>query len=445
LALARAVPGSPKALTLTNTTLPNLSTFTKITKVGPYTQTEVPFILTATPLRVQGATSTSYAWILPTGVNCTTTNTPTTVQHKVNVGTIEVPVLETQTVAAISTATNEITVNFSGASGTGNLDLLVFGVNGAGNSIAKKLVLARATPTAPSAIVLKDGGTVVTKVGAYTAKTTPLTLTATPVAIQGVEATSFSWVLPAGVNVTDGATWVSDNGTTKTWAGTSTVLTINLAGISGNSPSMTSIPLSVYAVNGAGTSAAAKTLTVTAAAPAPPTITGSTGTNFSACNTTTYTATPIQGATYTWVVPAGASITGATDGNVILVNYSATTVAVGGKSAVTCIAANGTGSSALKSLTVTRTTTGCKESGSASVNPFNVIAYPNPSSDNFNIEVTSGKGATTFEVYDMQGRLIENRKANANSVQVGSRYAAGAYNVIVKQNENTKTLRVIKK
>ena len=74
---------------------------------------------------------------------------------------------------------------------------------------------------------------------------------------------------------------------------------------------------------------------------------------------------------------------------------------------------------------------------------LSVIAYPNPSSDEFTIEA-SRKGATV-KVYDMQGRLIENRKANANTVQVGSRYAAGVYNVIVTQGANTKTLNVIKK
>ena len=93
---------------------------------------------------------------------------------------------------------------------------------------------------------------------------------------------------------------------------------------------------------------------------------------------------------------------------------------------------------------MTRVAGSCKEANTTSPSTFNVIAYPNPSSDIFTIDA-SGKGATSVEVYDMQGRLIENRKANANSVQVGSRLSSGAYNVIVKQGANTKTLRVIKK
>ncbi len=75
---------------------------------------------------------------------------------------------------------------------------------------------------------------------------------------------------------------------------------------------------------------------------------------------------------------------------------------------------------------------------------FTVIAYPNPSASEFTIE-SSSKGATTVQVYDMMGRLIENAQANANSVQVGRNYAAGTYNVIVSQGAKAKTLKVIKK
>ena len=71
------------------------------------------------------------------------------------------------------------------------------------------------------------------------------------------------------------------------------------------------------------------------------------------------------------------------------------------------------------------------------------FAYPNPSSDEFTIE-TSSKGAT-IRVYDVVGRLIENRQATSNSVQVGKSYATGVYNLIVNQGTNVKTLRVIKR
>jgi hypothetical protein len=69
---------------------------------------------------------------------------------------------------------------------------------------------------------------------------------------------------------------------------------------------------------------------------------------------------------------------------------------------------------------------------------FNI--YPNPSSSEFTIE-TSAKGVINVQVFDMTGRLVE--KADTN--RVGSRLAAGIYNVIVTQDTKTKTVRVIKK
>ena len=70
---------------------------------------------------------------------------------------------------------------------------------------------------------------------------------------------------------------------------------------------------------------------------------------------------------------------------------------------------------------------------------FEVKAYPNPSSSEFTIE-TSAKGAMSVQVYDMAGRLVE----SSTSSQVGSRLAAGTYNLIVNQGANSKSVRVIK-
>jgi len=66
----------------------------------------------------------------------------------------------------------------------------------------------------------------------------------------------------------------------------------------------------------------------------------------------------------------------------------------------------------------------------------------------FTLEVQSsgkGKAITGVQVYDMTGRLIEQRQVESNSVEIGNNYPTGVYNVIVNQAENTKTLRVIKK
>jgi hypothetical protein len=78
---------------------------------------------------------------------------------------------------------------------------------------------------------------------------------------------------------------------------------------------------------------------------------------------------------------------------------------------------------------------------------FKAIAYPNPSSNVFTIQVqSSSKGVKTgIQVYDTTGRLLENREVNSDSITLGSNYPSGIYQVIVKQGAITKTVRVIKR
>ena len=92
-------------------------------------------------------------------------------------------------------------------------------------------------------------------------------------------------------------------------------------------------------------------------------------------------------------------------------------------------------------------TTNCTRQAAIGSDKFEVIAYPNPSTSVFNIEVRSSiKGEITgIQVYDMTGRLIESRQEQSNSIELGSNYPSGTYNVIVNQGTKVKTLRVIKK
>ena len=79
---------------------------------------------------------------------------------------------------------------------------------------------------------------------------------------------------------------------------------------------------------------------------------------------------------------------------------------------------------------------------------FNVIAYPNPSSDVFTLEVQSsgkGKATTEVQVYDMIGRLIEQRQVQSGPTQLGANYPSGNYILKVSQGENLKTLRITKR
>ncbi len=80
---------------------------------------------------------------------------------------------------------------------------------------------------------------------------------------------------------------------------------------------------------------------------------------------------------------------------------------------------------------------------------FNAIAYPNPFAESFNIDLTTSvNDKVGIKIYDMAGRLLEERTATVSeteSVSLGDRYPAGVYNVIVSQGEEVKTLRVIKR
>ena len=61
---------------------------------------------------------------------------------------------------------------------------------------------------------------------------------------------------------------------------------------------------------------------------------------------------------------------------------------------------------------------------------------------------TSSEDKVGIVVYDMTGRLIEQREVRTSDVtaqQIGDRYPTGVYNVIVTQGNEVKTLRVIKR
>jgi hypothetical protein len=80
---------------------------------------------------------------------------------------------------------------------------------------------------------------------------------------------------------------------------------------------------------------------------------------------------------------------------------------------------------------------------------FDAVAYPNPYTEVFNIDLTTSSSAeVNIRIYDMTGRLLENKNVNtskANTVTVGENFPSGIYNVIVSQGDEVKTLRVIKR
>ena len=81
------------------------------------------------------------------------------------------------------------------------------------------------------------------------------------------------------------------------------------------------------------------------------------------------------------------------------------------------------------------------------IESLQVNAYPNPSSNSFNIQIRNdyGKEKVLIQVVDMYGRIIETRNINANSlIRVGDRYGAGTYFVKILQGKEYKQIKLIK-
>jgi len=80
------------------------------------------------------------------------------------------------------------------------------------------------------------------------------------------------------------------------------------------------------------------------------------------------------------------------------------------------------------------------------VNGLDVIAYPNPSINNFSINVqANAKEKITMQVMDMYGRVIETRNVTANSIKrFGDRYRPGTYFVRIIQGKEHKEIKLVK-
>ena len=95
----------------------------------------------------------------------------------------------------------------------------------------------------------------------------------------------------------------------------------------------------------------------------------------------------------------------------------------------------------------TLTIPGGERGNEAAGNNFQAIASPNPFASTFGLNLsTTSEEQIQVRVYDMLGKLVEDRKAQASDIiELGDNYPSGVYNVIVSQGTETKTLRVIKR
>ncbi len=81
--------------------------------------------------------------------------------------------------------------------------------------------------------------------------------------------------------------------------------------------------------------------------------------------------------------------------------------------------------------------------------PFKATAYPNPFANNFMLDVkTASQSNVNVKVYDMVGRLIEQRDVRVSDMEnttIGTQYPSGVYNVVVSQEDSVQTVRVVKR
>lgn len=483
ITVSKVLPTAPSGIKMTDSTLPLLVNTTTgvssprlITSFAAYMGTNKELTLTATP----SVTATSYVWELPAGVNVTNgsaTNISGVISSISNVITVNfLGITSTNTFNYMSTAatpvsTNNLrigvyTSNAAGLSTTSNTALANSSASFYPNntSTARLLTLTAVRPVAPSSLRMFNtavSSTVaVTDISRFIATSTPLTLVAAP----STFASSYTWEVPAFVTVVAGSDLASNS------------IVVNFENVPAGT---TSLYIGVKAVNGIAssvtnngaltlptTTSEARLLKVTARAPfAPGTILGSLAICPTAASNVAYSiaAAATAAKTYNITVPDGCTINGGTTNTVSIdavagatftVNYPASFVAntTSAIRTITIQSVNGFGFSATnKVVRLTNTGAVCpstarKANPAILSNDFDAFAFPVPSFDVITVEIqTQSKEVSTIQVYDMQGRLIENLKSSESSIQFGRRYPNGVYNVIVIQGTNVKTLRVVKK
>ncbi|RYZ53478.1 MAG: hypothetical protein EOP49_07255, partial [Sphingobacteriales bacterium] len=251
--------------------------------------------------------------------------------------------------------TTSLSFNYPAGYTTGTVSVTVDGIAPCG-SITRTLNIACDAPAAP---VVSGPKNVCTYIGDGAEATYTIAPDAT--------VSTYNWILPPGVNV------VSGLGT-----GVLTVTFDNTFGVAGSKQ------LRVTATNGCGTSALSIYYLV---ADKPASLGNITGPN-DACgyvgtaNEATYSVAPVdQAESYSWTVPAGVTIVGASNTNSITVTFDNSFAT----SAITVNALNSCGTSNTRSITVTRTlpSTPAQITGST-----NVCLYMPTSSNPSGVEAT---------------------------------------------------------
>ncbi len=302
--------------------------------------------------------------------------------------------------------TNSISVGFTAAfSSPGTLT--VTPSNSCGNGAPGSITISKAVIAKPGGISVSGG---IAKVCPGDSRT---------YTVPGIAGITYNWTAPAGGVINSGQ-------------GTSGI------NISYNSNFTATGTLSVTANNACGTSVA-RTITLvrnnpssSAAIAGPVTV--------CAGSTATYTATVVAAATsYIWTLPTGASIQGASNGNVVTILWGTR----GGTLAVK--AANACGNSGSRSLGVT---VGCTSGTEESKNITTAEIFPNPTNDIANVRFSSYDNSMfMLTITDIAGKKLMSEKhpavkgLNVHSFSL-AKLSRGTYFVLIESMNAKKVLKI---
>ena len=310
--------------------------------------------------------------------------------------------------------TNTVVVNFlnvaPGAGAIGNLSVRSVNANGC-SSGARAIALSKALPIAPVLLSLTNGvtTTAITNISAFVGTTTPLTLTVGNIAA----ATGYVWNLPAGVNQVGGG--ANDR-----------IIQVNFAGLP--AAAVTAVVIGVKSSNGVGVSTTEKTLSLTRALPTAPLVLSMTNpasatpataiTSASAfigtSTTLTLTASAVAtAARYIWTLPAGTNqVGGGVNDRIIQVNFADVPAGNAGVALTIGVAAsNGVGTSALKTLSLTR------------VLPSAVVTVSGQlgaicGGNTYSYTMTAAANASTYQITGPIGSIVTSASNPTNATNV---------------------------
>ena len=309
-------------------------------------------------------------------------------------------------------STTSISVSFSSSFTGGNIVVAASNACGQSPSNNPRTLAVQAIAATPGFITGQTSGLCGLTAKVYTVA-----------AVNG--ASSYTWTVPAGATITSG------QGTTS--------ITLNYAGNFGSGN------ICVNANSNCGNSANS-CITVTGLPPTPNNISGP-ATVCSRQKNVTYSIAAVVGAsTYTWTVPAQATIVSGQGTNSIVVSFATKS----GNVSVT--ANNGCGTSAAKILAVT---IGSCTASVAKINELyinttfdqKIKIYPNPTTGLVNINIENGKVEKyQVQVLDGAGRLVYQRDFIWNGANIPAdlrHLAKGIYSITVFNTHYKNLLKLV--